>query len=412
MYIFVDIGAFWPNLMQSSFDHNLKTVKSDRVCLSTGGKCQVSGGKVLGGSSVINGLMYVRGNRYDFDLWESLGNPGWGYDDVLPYFKISENIGIQELRNSKYHGKHGYLDIEYTRNTSRLMQHFLEAGDEMNIRNPDYNGEIQFGMSKTQTTSRDGLRCSTNKAFLRPASHRKNLHISLNSLVTKIEVDSETKRAERVHFIREDLNVVIDARKEIILSAGAIRSPQLLLLSGIGPAKHLRKFGINVIKELLGVGKNLQNHVGFFPAFSITNPAADGPLSIIGNKILTEESVHEFIFKRNGLLYSNPAVESQIFINTKYQNASIDWPDIQILLAGSLDLLGILDKNGTDTDGYICFLFLLRPESRGQVYLQSNDPTVPPLVDGKYYDHPQDVEVVVGAYIFSSPSHEFNVFVL
>lgn len=395
----------------STLDWNLKTVPSKTACLMFGGVCSVRGGKVLGGSSVINGMVYSRGNRRDYDLWESFGNSDWNYDSVLPYFKLSENIEIPQLRNSKYHGTNGCLGVGYLRNVSRLRDTFFAAGREMDILNEanDYNGRTQSGMSQTQATIRDGLRCSTNKAFLRPTKYRRNLHITLQSFVTKLIIDTVTKRAQSVQFQRGQREYVVHARKEIILSAGAIHSPQILLLSGIGGAQQLSQFGITVINNLPGVGENLQTHAGFFPLFLTQNTNSNDRLSYNTKDVLTPESIKQMIFEDRGLLLSHPFAETVIFINTKYQNASLDWPDVEIILASGIDFLGVIHKNGTDHDGFIAYLSGLRPYSRGRVYLESSNATEPPLVDGNYFGDERDLKVVVSLRIQFNHTRRFKI---
>lgn len=391
-----EIVCFWSELMGSELDWKFQTTPQARACLISGGVCPLPRGKVLGGSSAINGMMYVRGNRLDFDHWESLGNPGWGYDDVLPYFKKSEKTTIPHLVRNGYHGTDGYLNVEYPRYTSKLRDYIWEAAKEMNDLNvdDDYNGRDQIGVSRTQATMRDGLRCSANKAFLRPAKRRRNLKISLNSYVTKIVINPITKRARKVQFIRNGRKYCISARKEIILSAGAIQSPQILLLSGIGAREQLTRHGIRCLHDLPGVGENLQDHVGYFPAVLLTNPNSNDSLSILSKDVLTRESIKEFVFKDQGLLYSYSA-ELIGFSMTKYTDQKLRWPDIQTIYTSSADFVGIVSKIGENKDGFLCAPYILRPESRGKVYLGSNDPMNPPLIDPNYFSSKKDTDTAV-----------------
>lgn len=229
------------------------------------GICSWPRGKVLGGSSVLNAMMYVRGNRHDYDRWASLGNPGWDYNTMLHYFKKSEDMRDPVLSKSEYHGTNGYLTVEPFHSISALADVTIAAFRELGIINEDndVNGRTQTGLSQTQGTIRNGLRCSTNKAFLRPARNRPNLHISLNSYVTNILIDPATRSAYGVQFQRDNTFFEVHSTKETILSAGAIQSPQLLMLSGVGPAAHLNDLGINVLQDSPGVGDNLQDHVGY-----------------------------------------------------------------------------------------------------------------------------------------------------
>lgn len=276
------------------------------------GICGWPRGKVLGGCSTINAMMYVRGNRKDYDRWVSLGNPGWNYDAILPYFKKSEDMRIPKHRGSRYHGTGGYLTVEYFRTVSPLKDMFMEAGNELGMLNheDDVNGHSQTGFTRTHGTLRDGLRCSTNKAFLRPAAHRPNLHVSLNSFVEKILINPRTKRAYGVRFTRNNEVYDIFASKEVILSAGAIQSPQLLMLSGVGPTMQLMQHGIHVIQDHPGVGENLQDHIASGGAtYLIENPFTDETLSFIVPKLLNFKTARDFVFNKRGPMYAMPSSE-------------------------------------------------------------------------------------------------------
>lgn len=218
---------------------------------------------MLGGSSVLNAMIYVRGNRHDYDQWEALGNTGWSYDQVLPYFKKSEDNRNPYLSQTPYHGRGGYLTVQESPWRSPLALAFVKAGEELGYLNRDINGEQQTGFMIAQGTIRRGSRCSTAKAFLRPIRLRKNLHISMHSQVTKIMFDTsgEEPRATGVQFVRDGRMHKVRARKEVILSSGAIGSPQILMLSGVGPAEDLAQHDIPLVRDLK-VGHHLQDHVG------------------------------------------------------------------------------------------------------------------------------------------------------
>lgn len=202
------------------------------MCLNlSGGVCNWPKGRALGGTSVINFMLYQRGHRRDFDNWAKNGNVGWSYEEVLPYFKKSERIGIPELRTSPYHGQFGYLDVQRARFKTRVLDTFLEAASEFGYSVNDPNGESLLGFSHAQATIRRGRRCSAAKAFLRPVMHRPNLFISMNARVTKILIDPKTRAAYGVEFVKNRKMFQIKARKEVILSAGSIASPQLLVIA-------------------------------------------------------------------------------------------------------------------------------------------------------------------------------------
>lgn len=379
------------------------------------GICGWPRGKVLGGSSVLNAMMYVRGNRRDYDRWASLGNPGWNYDAILPYFKKSEDMRITEHSSSPYHGRHGYLTVEYFRSVSPLKDMFMEAAREMGMLNPhnDVNGETQFGFSRTQGTLRDGLRCSTNKAFLRPASRRPNLHVSLNTFVEKILINPRTKRAYGVRISRKDEIMDIFASKEVILSAGAVQSPQILMLSGVGPTVHLMEHSIPVIKDLPGIGENLQDHIASGGAtYLLNNPLSDETLSYIVPKILDFNTAREFIYNNEGPMYAMPSSEVMAYINSKYQDPSVDWPDIQIFFASYTDTSdgGIFSKRGSGMsweyyakvyepiiykDAMMIIPLLMRPRSRGRILLNSKNPREHPTIFPNYFEDPHDLNILV-----------------
>lgn len=379
------------------------------------GICNWPRGKVLGGSSVLNAMMYVRGNRRDYDRWASLGNPGWNYDAILPYFKKSEDMREPNLAKSKYHGVGGGLTVEPFRSISAIADVTIEAGRELNMLNPDndVNGRTQTGFTQTQGTIRNGLRCSTAKAFLRPASHRPNLHIALNTFVERILIEPKTKHAYGVHFVRDGLAIVVYASREIILSAGALQSPQLLMVSGIGPGDHLEELEIDIIQDAPGVGQNLQDHVAIGGnAYLITNPISDQTLSYIVPKLINFNAIREFIFAEKGPLYAMPASEIMIYINSKYQDATVDWPDLQLFVTAYSDIAdgGIFSSRGAGLtpefyaqafervlyrDAYEILPLLMRPNSRGLIKLRSGNMKDYPIIYANYFEDPHDLDILV-----------------
>jgi glucose dehydrogenase (acceptor) len=411
-----DVPVVFPTLQQSDLDWKFKTESSDRFCLAmNNGQCNWPRGKVLGGSSVLNAMLYVRANTKDYDEWESLGNPGWSWSDVLPYFIKLEDMRIPHLRNSPLHGRKGPITVEYFRYTSPLSDLYLEAAAEMGMLNPgnDLNGATQTGFARSQGSIRDGLRCSTAKGYLRPASHRANLHVSLNSFVEKILIHSDTKRAYGVVFTKEDKKYAVFASKEVILSAGAIQSPQILMLSGVGPAKELTKHKIEVIQDSPGVGENLQDHIASGGgSYLIQSPIENATLSIVLPKLLNIEAIRDFTYHARGPAYAMPACEVMAFINTKYQDPSEDRPDIQLFLASFADTSdgGMFGKRASGiSDDYYAEMFekfvykdafmilplLMRPKSRGKILLRDSNPRSQPLIYPNYFDDPIDMKVMV-----------------
>lgn len=360
-------------------------------------------------------MMYVRGNRNDYDRWASLGNPGWDYETMLHYFKKSEDMRDPVLSQSPYHGTNGYLTVEPFHAITPIADISIAAFKELGLVNEDndVNGKTQTGLAQTQGTIRNGLRCSTNKAFLRPARNRPNLHISLNSYVEKILIDPITRSAYGVQFQRENQLFEVHSTRETILCAGAIQSPQLLMLSGVGPAQHLNDVGIDVINDSPGVGENLQDHVAMGGVFYlIQNPFSDETLSLTVPKIITPESFRNFVFNQEGPLYAMGSAETMAYISSKYQDPSVDWPDLQIFFASYSDVAdgGLFSRRGAGVtyeyysqvfehslyrDSIAIIPLLMRPESRGKILLNSNDPMEYPIIYANYFDHPKDIDVLV-----------------
>ncbi|KAF5286211.1 hypothetical protein FQA39_LY16381 [Lamprigera yunnana] len=412
---FSDVPLLFPALQLTPIDWQFKTEPSDRYCKGMKHRqCNWPRGKVLGGCSVLNAMLYVRGNKKDYDMWEALGNPGWGYKDVLPYFKRSEDMRIEEFRNDPYHSIGGYLSVEYFRHHSVLVEWFLKAAQDLGYKIRDVNGQFQTGFTLAHGTLRSGLRCSTAKAFIRPVHERENFHVSLLSHVDKILINKKTLHAYGVVFNKLGKRFMVQADREVILSAGALQSPQLLMLSGVGPAQHLEDVGIHPILHSPGVGQNLQDHVaigGGSYLYDDPDVCPRGCGFLLPN-VYSPGNILEFSRNKRGPLYWLPECEVMGFVNTKYANASEDWPDIQIFLASYSDNTdgGLFSKRITGlTDTFYStvyedFLYqnafnlmplLLRPKSRGQILLKDSDSKSHPLIFPNYYFDPHDLNVMV-----------------
>lgn len=370
-------------------------------------RCCWTRGKVLGGSSVLNTMLYVRGNRRDFDSWESLGNPGWGYDDILPYFLKSMDQRNPYLARTPYHSTGGYLTVQDSPYGTPLGVAFIQAGQEMGYDHVDINGAQQTGFAYYQYNMRRGSRVSSSKAFLRPIRLRKNLHVALWTHVTKILIDPISKRAFGVQFIRNGRIQTVLAKKEVISSAGALNSPQLLMLSGVGPREHLNQVGIPVIHDSRGVGNNLQDHIAVGGlAFLI-----DKPVSLVMSRTVNLNAAMRYAFLGDGPLTSSVGLEVVAFINTKYANASDDWPDIEFMLTASSTpsdggiqtkiAHGLTDEFYQEVFGEISnrdvfgvFPMILRPKSRGFIRLRTKNPKDYPLLYHNYLTHPDDIKVL------------------
>jgi choline dehydrogenase len=329
-------------------------------------------GKVLGGSSSINGLLYVRGQHEDYDRWRQHGNSGWGFDDVLPYFKKAEN---QERGADDFHGAGGPLPVSDLVHADPLSAAFIAAAAETGIPvNPDFNGASQEGAGFFQTTTRRGRRASTAVAYLRPARGRENLHVETSALAQRILFDRH--RADAIEFRQAGVLRTARARKEILVSSGAYNSPQLLQLSGVGPAGLLRKHGIDVVLDAPGVGHDLQDHMQVRVVMRCTqsitlNDVVNSPV----RRILAGARYAAF---RNGPL-TIAAGTSGAFFKTSPRLAT---PDIQIhFLPFSTDKMG---ERLHSFSGFSASICQLRPESRGSLRIRSADPTVAPEIRINY----------------------------
>lgn len=335
-------------------------------------------GKVLGGSSAINAMIYIRGNRRDYDGWRDLGNEGWEFDEVLPYFRKSED---QQNGASEFHGAGGPLSVANSRYVNTLTRAFLEAARELGIpSNPDFNGAGQEGAGLFQVTQKNGRRHSAADAFLRPVMQRRNLSIAVNALASQIIV--EKGRARAVQYIQAGAKREARAGKEVIVACGTVNSPQLLLLSGIGPAEELRKAGVAPILDLPGVGKNLQDHLMVSTGYVCTKP-----VSLMGAESVP--NLLRYLIWRNGPLTSNVA-EAGIFLRTRKDSKV---PDLQLLF-GPAYYAGHGLRKRTDH----CFGFgptLIAPESRGEIRLHSARPEDAPLIRANYLSSEADLHVIV-----------------
>ncbi|KAF6203105.1 hypothetical protein GE061_003520 [Apolygus lucorum] len=237
---------------------NYSTVPQKYACKENRGVCNLPRGRVIGGSTALYDLVWVRANRLDYDGWAAQGNPGWSYRDVLPYLIRLENITDPSVIDSPYHGRGGPMTVGISRYLTQLVPHYLEAYKELGLKEIDFDGESQIGYMVNRAASIDGMTCSVGRGYLRPIRNRTNLDVAENAFVTKINIDPDSKTATGVTFIRYGEEISIRARKEVIVSGGAVNSPQLLMLSGIGPAEHLTQLGIPVIQDLR-VGDNTQS---------------------------------------------------------------------------------------------------------------------------------------------------------
>ena len=344
-------------------------------------------GKVLGGSSSVNAMIYVRGQAEDYDGWAAAGNPGWSWADVLPLFKRAEH---NERGADAFHGTGGPLNVMDLRSPNRFGSVFVAAGREAgHAFNADFNGARQEGVGLYQVTHKNGERFSAAKAYLTPNRQRRNLTVLTGAHTTRVVC--EGRRAVGVEFRRDDGVSVARARREVLLAAGALQSPQLLMLSGIGPAAELSQHGIELRHELPGVGRNLHDHVDVVQVLDAPHLRDLFGLSLHG-AIAAIKGIFEWRRQRSGLLTTNFA-EAGGFIKSRPEEAR---PDLQLHF-----VIGKLVDHGRKTvlgHGYSCHVCLLRPKSRGSVTLASADPMAAPLIDPNFLAAADDLARLVRGF--------------
>lgn len=344
-------------------------------------------GKVLGGSSSVNAMIYTRGHPRDYDDWAAQGNPGWAWSDVLPFFKRAEH---NERGADAFHGSGGPLNVMDLRSPNRHSPDFVLAGVQAGYaHNPDFNGAEQEGVGLYQVTHKNGERYSAAKAYLTPNRKRPNLHVLTGAHATRILLEGQ--RAVGVEFVQGGQKRELRATREVLLSAGALLSPQLLMLSGIGPADQLHEHGITLRHELPGVGRNLQDHVDVVLVYDAPQLTELFGLSLKGALNMVR-GIFEWRRQRSGMLTTNFA-EAGGFIRSQ---AGEPIPDLQLhFVVGKLVNHG---RTTTTGHGYSCHVCLLRPKSRGSVRLASADPLAAPLIDPAFLAERDDMERLIRGF--------------
>ncbi len=339
-------------------------------------------GKMLGGSSGTNAMIYIRGNKADYDGWAALGNDGWSYDDVLPYFKKSEN---REAGRDAFHGEGGPLNVAPVMSPGSVNDMFLKACSEMQLlMNDDFNGETQEGVGYYEVTQKNGERWSTARAFLEDAQKRENLTVITGAHIDRVNI-GEGRATGLTYRTKKHIHVVKSYR-ETIVSAGAFGSPQLLLLSGIGEREQLARFGIAQKVDLPGVGENLQDHIDHIISFN-GNVKDNIGFSVMGGLRMVGE-FFKYQFGRKGMLTTNYA-ESGGFVYTDRSEPS---PDVQLHM-----IRAVVDDHGRKLHwghGFSLHACVLRPKSRGRVTLASSDPRDPPAIDPAFLEDERDMETL------------------
>ncbi|RQS67486.1 glucose-methanol-choline oxidoreductase [Burkholderia sp. Bp8963] len=344
-------------------------------------------GKALGGSSAINAMVYIRGHRSDYDHWAALGNEGWSYDDVLPYFRLSEH---NERFDDAWHGRDGPLWVSDLRTGNPFHARYREAARQAGLPlTDDFNGAQQEGIGIYQVTQKHGERWSAARAYLLPhIGRRDNLTVETHAQVLRILFDGthavgvEVRQHGEVRTLR--------ARREVVLAAGALQTPQLLMLSGVGPAAELGRFGIRTLVDLPGVGRNLQDHPDFVFGYRTRSVDTMGVSARGGLRMLRE--LLRFRGERRGMLTSNFA-EGGGFLKTRTE---LDAPDVQLHF-----VVALVDDHARRFHlghGLSCHVCLLRPRSRGAVTLQSADPLAAPRIDPAFFDDPRDLDDMVAGF--------------
>ncbi|KAK9871038.1 hypothetical protein WA026_009996 [Henosepilachna vigintioctopunctata] len=410
---FSDIPAmmFFTHLSEMNWGYN--TTSQKKSCLGMNdNQCSYPRGRVVGGSGTINALMNIRGSNEDFDIWEKQGNPGWSYKNVLPYFKKSEHFEIQDA-DSGYHSTSGMWNVSYVDPPTKLTKYFMEASKETGGQYVDYNGKNQMGYSRLQMSINKGRRASGGRTFIDPVRHEPNVNIVTNALVTKILIDSD-KKVYGVEFLKNGRLLRTTSKKEVILSAGAINTPQLLMLSGIGPKTHLEALKIPVVEDL-PVGQKFQDHISYIALNVRTNMTYQRrPIRTVIKNFL----------RGKGLFTYGANTQAINFINTSDHRSTK--PDIELILIASPSTSILASKvynlkpefakmaqkeyNG-DTDFKI-YVVLMHPKSVGEVTLKSNNPLDFPNIDPNYFsdEHDEDIETMYRGIKYAVSMLKTNAF--
>jgi choline dehydrogenase len=377
-HVNVRTPAFIDTLLDSPLDWGYRTVSQPNL---GNRRIFLSRGRCLGGTSAINAMVYMRGNRGDYDHWRDLGNAGWGYDEVLPYFRRSEG---NDTHGAPYHGTDGPLTVSSYRDRNPIATAFMAAAQEAGFPfNPDVTGAVQEGAGPFQATIGPKGRASVAATFLRPVMDRPNLRVLTHAHVTRILI--EDGRATGVAFVHLGRSEEVQAG-EVILCGGAINSPQTLMLSGIGPESHLATLGIALEHDLPGVGQHLQDHLQIVPRFQI-----DLPATVFGmTDAEADEALRLSAESGTGPFHTN-FCEAGAFLKV---GDHADWPDIQIHCESHYSP-HYFDGSGADRHGFGMCMNVNRPKSRGEVRLHSANPLDRPVIDPRYLTDPDDLALSV-----------------
>ncbi|XP_046750608.1 glucose dehydrogenase [FAD, quinone]-like [Diprion similis] len=382
------IPSFYGVVYQSSLDFKYQTTNESHACLSRNGSCSYTAAKVLGGSTVHNGMIYLRGNPTDYNNWAAMGNKGWTWDEVKPFFLKAEDNGEIDRVGRFWHATGGPLSVERYPYRPPFADSILEAAVEAGFGiSQDLNGDDITGFTLIQSTTKNGVRRSSAASYLRPIRNRENLHISLNSTVTRVVI--ENGKAVGVEYLQNGKFKTIFASQEVIVCAGTVRSPQILLLSGIGPEEHLRQMDIKVVQDLPGVGSNYHDHMYFMLNFTINTP------DVYDNDWL---AATEYLDFQTGPLSSTGL--GQVVAELASTTTTSDFPDIQIFCLGydadcAPGEIGALRSTGSRQISLV--VAYQHPKSKGRISLASNDPLEYPVIWGNFLSETSDVDGLVEA---------------
>ncbi|GLG96679.1 Glucose dehydrogenase [FAD, quinone] [Gryllus bimaculatus] len=418
----MDVPFFIGQFQSTDANWQYVTTPQTTCCvLMEDSRCDYPTGRMVGGGTGINYMFAIRGNALDFDNWAAMGNRGWSFADVLPYFKKVEDVNIPELQNSDLRGHGGRVKITYPDYFSDVGRLILRAAEEAGFFMTDYNGEKQTGTGRIQTTTYEGSRWSANAGYLNEARARPNLFLRTRSFATRLVL--EGVRARGVRYERGGHEHVAYATREVILSAGAVNSPAILMHSGIGPADHLQQLGIPVVQPL-PVGHNLMDHTPFTATFTTLNQSLAPSLLEI---MLNPQTLVDYFKKRTGPLTSTGTFEAVSFHEMEGTNFHVPgWPDVEILYASgspaptakaarlfrvTRSTYDRLLRQLENKPVVMAVIMRLRPSSRGRVYLLDRNTSTPPQIDLNAFSDPEDVQVVLDAVrtyqkILASPSFQ------
>uniref|UniRef100_A0A336LUJ0 CSON004728 protein n=1 Tax=Culicoides sonorensis TaxID=179676 RepID=A0A336LUJ0_CULSO len=407
--LLTDIPMIVPNLQSTSFNFNYTPPAGQKKgCLAMNNQqCWWPHGKGLGGSSLINYMIYTRGNRRDYDSWKEMGNSGWGFDEMLPLFKKIEKFNVEGVENESDEGNVSIEDVPFR---SSISSAFVEGAQELGHKYLNYNGEEQLGVSYLQQSTKNGWRVTSTKAYLDQIKTRPNLHILTDSWASKILIDSKSMRAIGVHYIRDGKLNKVKVKRELILSAGAFESPKLLMLSGIGPRKDLEELKINVIKDL-PVGKTLYEHVGVLGPIYIIRNSSDNLNNL--DSVANFPSMIDWALGQ-GPLTSN-GIEALLYMKTNFSQESDPlYPDIEVMQSftslafdkgpGTRRGLNLRDDIYKEIFEPIenCRTFqyvplLLQPRTKGSMLLKSKNLFKKPFFNYTFFEEDDDVSALVEA---------------